>query len=267
MSERQRSPGRKSPTQRPSANKTAATVSPRKPPATPRKETLSAGDPELIDQVRTGSVDYIVSEILRGLHEGRYVPGQKLIESDLTRRYAVGRGSVREALRRLEAAGLAIATLHRGARIRSFTRDGIRDLAEVSEAILGFAARLAAERVDRAEKLDALRELVGEMSDQIQVGDSFTVAQIRYRVIQELVSLTRNQELMQMMPRLDAAVARAQFRAAFDVRAAREDLTDFQRLIGFILARDSESAERVMRSFIRRAAVSIQQLPDEHFDH
>ncbi|HKR46938.1 MAG TPA: GntR family transcriptional regulator [Paraburkholderia sp.] len=262
MSERQRSPARKSP-----SAKTAASASPSKLFATPEKEIPHTDDSGPDDQVRTGSVDYIVSEILRGLHEGRYVPGQKLIESDLTRRYAVGRGSVREALRRLEAAGLAIATLHRGARIRSFTRDGIRDLAEVSEAILGFAARLAAERVDRAEKLDVFRELVSQMSDLIQAGDSFAIAQLRYRVIQELVSLTGNQELTHMMPRLDAAVARAQFRAAFDVRSAREDLTDFQRVIGFILARDGESAGRIMRSFIRRAAVAIQQLPDDHFDH
>src|SRR5690606_34452751 len=56
------------------------------------------------------SPDGVFNEILNGLYDGRYVPGQKLIESDLTDRFKVSRGSVREALKRLAAEGVVQLT-------------------------------------------------------------------------------------------------------------------------------------------------------------
>lgn len=220
-----------------------------------------------VDKVGKGSVDHIVTEILRGLHEGRYVPGQKLIEGDLTRRFGVGRGSVREALRRLEAEGLATTSLHRGASIRIFTRDGIRDVLEVTEAIAVFAARLAADRAVHADHLGAMRKVLSQMPAHIEAGDFFAINQCRHSFMHELATLTHNQELERLWPGLSAAVVRAQFRVAFDLRMAREDIGIFQRLIDAILARDGTSAERAMRQFMRRGALAIQQLPDEHFHH
>lgn len=252
---------------RPKRRKFPARVTSRTSPVRAAKQATKTKSPANEGENRTGSVDHIVNEILRGLHEGRYVPGQKLIESDLTRRFGVGRGSVREALRRLEAEGLATASLHRGASIRSFTRDGIRDLLEVTEAIAALAARLAAERAVRAEDLGSLRDAVSHMSEQIETGNAFAIAQCRYRFLHELVALTHNQELARLWPRFDAAVMRAQFRTAFDLRIAREELGHFQRIIDCLLARDGPAAERAMRQFIRRGALAIQQLPDDHFHH
>ncbi len=95
-----------------------------------------------------GSPNFIVREILRGLYRGRFVPGQKLIEADLTRDFGVSRGSVREALNRLAAEGVVTLTLHRGAYIRSLTRAEVVELLSVMEVIVGLAARTAAQRIN-----------------------------------------------------------------------------------------------------------------------
>ena len=91
----------------------------------------------------TSSSGSVVEEILTGLYDGRYVPGQRLIEADLTRHLKVSRGSVREALSRLSAEGVVKLTLHRGAYIRTLTRAEVRGVLEVTEIIVGLAARLA----------------------------------------------------------------------------------------------------------------------------
>jgi DNA-binding GntR family transcriptional regulator len=71
-------------------------------------------------RARSGSVsspDRVVEAILDGIRSGRYVPGQKLIEADLTHDHQVSRGPVREALKRL---GRVITRMrHRGAYIRA----------------------------------------------------------------------------------------------------------------------------------------------------
>ena len=57
--------------------------------------------------IADGSPGVVYRGIVDGLYRGRYVPGQRLVEADLTRDFEVGRGSVREALSRLAAEGLA----------------------------------------------------------------------------------------------------------------------------------------------------------------
>ena len=73
-------------------------------------------------QEADGSPGVVYRGIVDGLYRGRYVPGQRLVEADLTRDFEVGRGSVREALSRLAAEGLVTMNLHRSAVLRQLSR-------------------------------------------------------------------------------------------------------------------------------------------------
>ncbi|MCB1405128.1 MAG: GntR family transcriptional regulator, partial [Rhodobacteraceae bacterium] len=78
----------------------------------------------------------LVRDILQGLAEGRFVPGQRLAEPDLMARYGLGRSTVREALGRLAASGIVVQMPHRGAQIRLLTRRAARDVLRVTEPLL-----------------------------------------------------------------------------------------------------------------------------------
>ena len=56
--------------------------------------------PKTLAAKSDGSPGVVYRGIVDGLYRGRYVPGQRLVEADLTRDFEVGRGSVREALLR-----------------------------------------------------------------------------------------------------------------------------------------------------------------------
>ena len=226
------------------------------------KEVEPEAGPE---EPRRGSVDLVVAEMLRGLLDGRYVPGQKLTEADLTRKFGVSRGSVREAMRKLEAEGLVSASLHRGVSIRMFNRDDVRDILEVSEHLACLAARLAAERLTRTKDADRLRAILVEMAEQVKRGDPFEVSRSRYDFLAEIVSLTHNKELRRLLPRFDATLMRAQFRGVFKLSSAKEDLDHFRHMMDAIVARDGERAAEVMRSYSRRFGSAIHQSPDSHF--
>src|SRR5271169_6349962 len=75
---------------------------------------------------------------------GRLQPGSRLIESDLTARFAVSRGPVREGLRRLSADGLIEHRPHRGAVVRRLAEREIRELFLIRIEMEALAARLAA---------------------------------------------------------------------------------------------------------------------------
>ena len=56
--------------------------------------------------------------IREGILEGRFVPGQRLVEIDLMTELGATRSAVREALRRIAADGLVQIERNRGASVR-----------------------------------------------------------------------------------------------------------------------------------------------------
>ena len=62
------------------------------------------------------TVAFIVERLREDILTGRAPPGWRLVEWELTSRFGVSRGPVREALRRLAAEGLIEHWPHRGSR-------------------------------------------------------------------------------------------------------------------------------------------------------
>jgi DNA-binding GntR family transcriptional regulator len=93
--------------------------------------------------------DRIVADLARGLYDGRYAPGQRLVKPDLMERYGGGRGTVREAINRLSAVAIAAAHPFRGAQIRQLSRKEARDILLILELMIGLAARLGAANIGK----------------------------------------------------------------------------------------------------------------------
>ncbi len=95
-------------------------------------------------------------ELIRaGIIEGRYRPGQRMIEQRIGEEYDLSRTPVREALRTLEAEGLIISERNRGAVVRPVSAGEIYDLYELRARLESYAVERAADRATEAD----LREL------------------------------------------------------------------------------------------------------------
>jgi DNA-binding GntR family transcriptional regulator len=86
--------------------------------------------------------------------------GEPIVDERLRERLGVGRGVLREALRRLEGEGLLVSS-HSGAmRVVEIDRDGVRETVQARAALEALSAGLAARRFrDRAVAVGALRTL------------------------------------------------------------------------------------------------------------
>src|SRR5271157_4397430 len=103
-------------------------------------EARAARDPP----AHGATVAHIVERLREDILAGRLSPGSRLVECDLTARFAVSRGPVREALRRLAADGLIEHWPHRGAVVRRLGEREIRELFLIRIELEALAARLAA---------------------------------------------------------------------------------------------------------------------------
>jgi len=93
--------------------------------------------------------------------QGHFVPGQRLIESDLMDYLGITRTRTREALRQLEMQGLVEIHQNKGASVRKISRREVEDAMEVLGVITMYIVEKVATRVDEKKcraKLEASME-------------------------------------------------------------------------------------------------------------
>ena len=111
----------------------------------------------LRDGADTSLVDRLASAIQARVLSGEIVRGARLPQEALAAEFGVSRTPVREALRKLQAAGVVEVLPNRGAVVRGPSAREIRESYEVRTELEGLAAELATTRISDAN-LQQLRE-------------------------------------------------------------------------------------------------------------
>lgn len=214
------------------------------------------------------AVERVVAAIRDGVRDGRFVPGQRLVEADLIRDLGVGRNSLREALSRLSSDGLIVVEPHRGASIRRLGRRDVAEFYELREVLEGLGARLAAQNIDlpgNRERFTSAWEAMRGATRAAQMADYIDENTRFHRAIVELAGRTR---LLELVDQLQIQTFRVQFRNALarDETGMREySAAEHEDLAEAILAGDTERAEHTMREHLRHTGGGVLQLPDTDF--
>lgn len=217
---------------------------------------MASGDPG----ARGTAVDTVTAEIIDGIKYGRYVPGQRLVEADLTSELGVSRGPLREAFGRLAAEGLLEIEPYRGALVRRLRREDIIEVFEVREALEGQAAALAAARIGLGENRAALDNALAQMRDQRARTDTVDYMDLNEQFHALIVDLSGNRTLTRLVGQLQVQVFRLFYRRLADAAARERSIDDHVDVAGAILAGDSVAAERAMRAHVRASVESALQV-------
>ncbi|MET9709881.1 GntR family transcriptional regulator [Nocardiopsis alba] len=106
--------------------------------------------------------------IREGIISGRYAPGARLRERELSEELGVSRLPVREALRNLRHDGFIMTSAHKGATVRTMSADDVDELFDLRTRLEPFAAERAARRYAEGyvhEGLTAAMEATAEATE------------------------------------------------------------------------------------------------------
>jgi DNA-binding GntR family transcriptional regulator len=209
-------------------------------------------------------VDRIIVTLRQGVAEGTLVPGQRLVEVDLTRRFGVSRGPVREALRRLVAEGLLSHEHNKGIAVRQMSRKEIADLYKIREVLQGLAAKLAAAAIDNKDRKSALKDLRAKMLKASTSSDwhnYFDLNQLSHALIAQM---SDNPQLLQMIRQLDVHFFRLPFRRLLAPKISVMH-SGLDSAIEAVLKGDGEKAQAAMAAHVRVVAEATNSMPDSYF--
>lgn len=206
-------------------------------------------------------------ELIRTLIlEGRFAPGERLKEEELTDLCGVSRTPVREGLRRLAIEGLVVVTPHQGAQVAAIGESDLAEIYALRAMIEGHAAGRAALLISDVE-IAKLKALASEMELAVAAANSdlgggaaelharFTPANSEFhRIILDAAMsprLAAMASLVVEIPLILRTLARYS-----DVELLRS-LQHHRELIAAFEAHDEDWARSVMRSHVLAASHAV----------
>jgi len=202
---------------------------------------------------------YCYQELRRAILEGRLVPGQRLVEADLSRMFGVGRAAIRTALARLEQEGVVERSPNRGARVRLLSEEEAVEILEARAALECLAARYAALRA-RREDVRELRALLREMTACARRGDSLRYSECNGRFHQAVVRASRHATAARLLDSLRAQMVRYQYRTVLAPGRLPRSLEEHRSIVAAVAAGDPEAAEAAMRAHLQAVARSLREM-------
>lgn len=200
------------------------------------------------------SLRLLVENRLRtAIGNGTFKPGQRLIERELCEQTGVGRTSIREALRQLEAEGLVDTVPHRGPVVSTITADEAEQLYELRAMLEGFAGRECARKRD-PQILARLRkqfEIMGQVARQDDRSDLLAAKTEFYAAMLEGCGNVFVQRFLNMLLN---RVTLLRMTSMTQKNRIDHSLKEIEAILVAIETGDVDGAERACVQHIRNAA-------------
>jgi DNA-binding GntR family transcriptional regulator len=201
----------------------------------------------------------IVAELERQILTGAMKPGQRVDEAAIAKEFGVSRTPVREAVLELAAQGLIDQRAHRGAFVAQITLEEIFDVYEVLTELEGLCARLAARRMDRAER-DALRQLHERMGGLLAPEHRDEYIRLDQELHQLLIDASRNTSLREHISGCVKRIAPVRRTSMEMVRSIESAYREHEELVNAIVDGRAEDAERIMQEHVALRAEQARDL-------
>lgn len=135
--------------------------------------------------------EQIKDRLLEAILDGRYQPGDRIVETRVAREFGTSQAPVREALRDLAALGLVEASAFRGARVRLPSASELIEAFVVRAHLESLGVSLALPRLTD-DDLDELAQCLDDMRLAARAGDPYAEAKADAAFHGHLVAIAGN---------------------------------------------------------------------------
>ena len=192
----------------------------------------------------------------------RMVPGQRLVEADITRSTGASRTKVREALQRLESEGLVLIEEFKGASVRRITFEEVEQIYRARVALEGISARDFAEKASDADML-ALKEVMQSLEVAVAAGAHDAFNRLNSDWHRLLVEGSGNTIIGDLLSRLNVPIQRLLFESFYNADRLQEANAGHRAVMEAIARRDGDAAEAAMRRHIEDAFATLTVIETE----
>jgi len=192
----------------------------------------------------------VTDDLRRDILNGRFAPGDRLLEVPLAEHYQCGRAAVRSALVELKSEGLVEREANRGAAVRRISITEAIQITEARAALEGLIAAQAATHAtenDRAE----LREIIADMRSAVAEDRSRDYSDLNARFHRRLREMSGHAIASELVANLRNRAAHHQYRLSLMPGRPSESVEQHAAIADAVITGDADAAGDAMREHLR----------------
>lgn len=203
-----------------------------------------------------------VVERLRGdILSSVFAPGERLIELQLSERYASSRATVRDALLQLESERLVVREANRGAVVRRVSLEEAIEITEARSALESLIAAKAARHVTD-EEAQELRDVLARMRETVEADDAQRYSVLNRELHRMVHAIGRHTVARDLVANLRNRGLHHQYRLAMMPGRKQASLEQHAAVVEGIVARDEDAAATAMRAHLASVIDVLRQWGD-----
>ncbi len=200
----------------------------------------------------------VFTRLQNDILNGKYEPGESLVETKLSEELGVSRTPVREAIRQLELEGLVQSIPNKGVTVNGISSQDIEDIYTIRMLIEGLAARWAAEKITPAE-LRELKEALELEEFYTRKNDAGQLMHFDSRFHDIVFKASKSKPLMQTLSTFHHYVQRARNASLTNPDRAKQVLREHKAILQAIMEHDADKAEKLTTDHVRNASLNLLQ--------
>ena len=194
--------------------------------------------------------EILVSEIEKLIVNGSMVPGQRLDEMVLAKKYGVSRTPVREAIRALIAIGLVQNTGKQGSQVAKLSISMLIEMFELMAVLEGMCAQLAARRATK-NQLFEMQKTHELLEKTFEKGTHKEFYNVNLQFHDQLYNASHTQYLAEETLRLRRRLSPYRMRVTFQPGRMSSTLEEHKKILTAINKGESELAKNEAISHLR----------------
>lgn len=204
----------------------------------------------------------VFTQLQNDILNGKYAPGESLIETRLSEELGVSRTPIREAIRQLELEGLVQSIPNKGAVVKGVSAQDIEDIYTIRMMIEGLAARWAAEKIT-PEEMAELQEAVDLEEFYTFKNDANHLLKSDSRFHDIIFKASKSKPLMHMLSNFHLYIQRARNASLESPVRAKAVLEEHKAILQAIMDKDPERAEQLTTQHIKNARDNLIRMKNE----
>jgi len=189
-------------------------------------------------------------EIEEMIIDGKILPGEKLDETVLAKRFGVSRTPVREAIRALTAIGLVENAGRQGAEVAQVSVTMLIEMFELMAVLEGMCAQLAARRATEGE-VSVMHATHRHLENTFESGDHKEFYNVNLKFHDQLYAAAHTQFLAGQALRLRRRLSPYRMRVTYQPGRMRATLDEHLEILIAVHEGDSQRAMDAARSHMR----------------
>jgi DNA-binding GntR family transcriptional regulator len=149
------------------------------------------------------SLETEIGEALKqSIMDGDFKPGTRLIELELAGRFNVSQGTIRAALKYLQAEGLIEHRPRRGNFVITVDKADIDEISMLRDALESLGARMAAKRINDSGR-KALEKILQAMRSAAETGNRKKLTELDFEFHRTVIEISGHRRLMDIYGKLE----------------------------------------------------------------